>query len=484
MLILSSKQITDNFTDIMLKSASDNYLLSNNDLNIRYLKTSVLIRNILQELILKNDEMFIDNIYSKKKVNINHVFNTVYLKGGIIVDYFINKNVESLNISDLDFHTDLIDIKFLDIDYISICTKNRLKITKLLKWISDNFTNPNDDIIMNKLFDNQDTLKIYNSYNPKKNPIIFNRKTSTITNNNTNLNFGFNQINDNVYLFRYFYQYKLIDDKNHFILKINIIDFSINCNDDILNKYSNNLLQLTYFTKDDFIITQNKLSLLNDQFKTLLNSIVVGSQKILKRKLRVIALLSTVTKDELINSNVYICKYNKIPDVFLNDLKNNKIIDRLAESKLFYPYILIPCIIWFTKNSKYIKNKIYTRQTAEFYYQNDLINKSDEEIENAIKNDVKNIIFNFKDMLDVIYLFYKVLNLKQIKVNKFLINDNTIYNKLSQVTSEKLLDNYLKLDKNMSNLYNYRKDINYWNNFILNESFIDDDHINLYIKLK
>ena len=80
-MLLSSKQILDNFTDIMIKSASENYSLKYKNFNINFLQTAVKIRNILQTLLIKVDDIYIDNVYSKKKVNINHIFNTVYLKG-------------------------------------------------------------------------------------------------------------------------------------------------------------------------------------------------------------------------------------------------------------------------------------------------------------------------------------------------------------------------------------------------------------------
>ena len=267
-------------------------------------------------------------------------------------------------------------------------------------------------------------------------------------------------------------------------LKINIIDFSINHIIDNNSIYSSSILQSTYFTKTDFIITQSKLSILNDQFKTLINAIITGSQKVLKRKIRVKSLLSTITKKELIESNIYICKYNNIPKYFLKDLKNNKIIELIAQSKMFYPFILVPCIIWFIKNPKYINNKIYTPQIAEFYHINNLINKSDKDIENTIKNSIHTIISNFKDILDIINLFYKILNVKQIKnnkfVNQFIINDQIIYNKLSNISPNILLNNYLNLHSNK----NYRNNIKYWNKFITDKTIIDDEHLYLYLKIK
>jgi hypothetical protein len=483
MLLLSSKQILDNFTDIMIKSASENYSLKYKNFNINFLQTAVKIRNILQKLLNKVDDIYIDNVYSKKKVNINYIFNTVYLKGGIITDYFISNNIESLVISDLDFHVELIDINVLKKDYKKLCIINRTIINKMLKWFIKYFIDPNNEIILNKLFDGQDVLQIYNSYNVNSVLKKFNRNTTYIKSDNYNLHFICNEINDTVILIRYFYLFEIKDKitNDKMFLKINIIDFSINhIIDNNTNIYSSSILQSTYFTKTDFIITQSKLSILNDQLKTLINAIVTGSQKILKRKIRVKSLLSTITKKELIESNVYICKYNNIPNYFLKDLKNNKIIELIAQSKMFYPFILVPFIIWFIKNSKYIKNKIYNPQVAEFYYINNLINKSNKDIENGVKNSINTIISNFKDILDIINLFYKILDVKQIKNNKFIINDKIIYNKLSNISTNILLNNY----RNLHSYTNYRNNIKYWNKFITNQTLIDDEHLYLYLKLK
>jgi len=485
-MLLSSKQILDNFTDIMIKSASENYSLKYKNFNINFLQTAVKIRNILQTLLIKVDDIYIDNVYSKKKVNINNIFNTLYLKGGIITDYFIYNNIESLVISDLDFHVELIDINVLKKDYKQICKINRIIINKILKWFINYFLDPNNEIILNKLFDGQDVLQIYNSYNVNNVLRIFNRNTTYIKSDNYNLHFICNEINDTVILIRYFYLFEIKDKitNDKMFLKINIIDFSINHIIDNNSIYSSSILQSTYFTKTDFIITQSKLSILNDQFKTLINAIITGSQKVLKRKIRVKSLLSTITKKELIESNIYICKYNNIPKYFLKDLKNNKIIELIAQSKMFYPFILVPCIIWFIKNPKYINNKIYTPQIAEFYHINNLINKSDKDIENTIKNSIHTIISNFKDILDIINLFYKILNVKQIKnnkfVNQFIINDQIIYNKLSNISPNILLNNYLNLHSNK----NYRNNIKYWNKFITDKTIIDDEHLYLYLKIK
>lgn len=486
MLLISSKQITDNFTNLILLSTSEVYLKDNTDFNLRFLKTAVQIRNLLQTTIIQPKEIYIDNIFSKNKVNEKFIFNTVYLKGGIVTDFFIYNDINSLVISDLDYHVEIKDESVIDPNIKQICIRLNTLISYKLKWFSKYMVDPNSQIILDKLFDGQDSLHIYNAYDQMTPVKIFNRNSTIIESKNLTLRFSYSEINDSITLIRFYYGYTLVDNttNNNFFIKNNIIDYSINFVKDKLNIYSSSILQTTYFTKDDFIITQNKLSLFNDQLKTLINSIIIGSSKYIKRKLRVQMLLNTITIHDLVKTNIFICKYKNIPPFFIKLLKSNKIIELIAESKMFYPFILIPCIIWLIKNKKYIKPKIYTPQIGEFYYNNNLIGKTENEVNIVLKQNITDLIKHLKLITDVTTQFYNIVSKTNITKNiieNHLYSNKNIILTLFKFKPNRLLKLYLSLDTNTRN--EYRKTLKYWDQFKQNKTFIDDDYIYMFLKL-
>lgn len=483
MRLLSSKEVTDLFTDGMIKRVGELYNHKFGDFNIRYLKSSVQIRNILQQFLVKEADRYIDNAYSKKPVNINHVFNTVYQKGGIIIDYFITGDVNSIVMSDLDYQAEIYELKNIKPNFHEVAKTTRKFIQQQLDWIASYFNDIIEGIVVNKVFDGEDTLEIYNAYNHKQELRKFCRHKIRIDKPKPQLNFEIHVIKEDIVLIRYFYLYKLKDTeiKSLFNLKINIVDFSMYHPSDYLERHGMSILQLTYFTKTDFIITSTKLGLLNDQIKTLVNGLITGSTKIEKRKMRIRSLLNIVTHKDIQNTNVFICKYNQIPPEFDENLKNNIIFNELVLSKMYYPFILIPFAIWFSKNKKYIHPMIYTPQKGEFYYKNNIVNASKDEVIKVIYDKINEFTHNIAELDSLFQEFYDKIKSKYTNESfiRDVVDDFKVYEKLNQLNSHQLLQLYHPT----SYMTKYRNNHRYWAKFKGKRTDIDDEHYIMYSAL-
>jgi hypothetical protein len=298
MLKISTYEIQEKSMDIFLRSIENK--IGTVKYNEHMLKSSMHIRSVLQTLIDREHDKFrmIENVFcGKKKVPYQNVMNTVYLKGGIIVDW-ITLPFTSMHVRDLDYS-------------VSIETRDRInsgenqskicsRIEFELHWLLDQL--PSESDILDSLFEGYEEMEIYNAYNESKSSLTLKRSNVKLSLPRRFVSYYSTSLNETTDLYRYYYSMFLkVDGKNKHELKLGIVDLSI----DITNKakYKSNLIK-RYLDKTTYVITQSTLALLNDQLVSLLFSAVTLNVKYEKRKQRVYNLLLELENSEIRASSI------------------------------------------------------------------------------------------------------------------------------------------------------------------------------------
>lgn len=297
MLKISSYELQEKNMSIVMSKIEER--IGKEKYNKKMLTSSMKIRLILQNKINreKNKLNMIDNFYIGKCKYIN-VMDTVYLKGGIIVDWLIDIN--NAKITDLDYSVSVEELEKvkMEIDEKEICSD----IEKELRWLYKEMIEIEDQI--NLIFEESDMMEVYNAYDETKPIILYKKNLIKLYKPPRYVKMYKTDITDKIELYRYYYSYYIENEKKQKQeIKLCIVDFSIEKG---VDPTKSSLLMQRWIDSKIYIISQSTLSLLNDQLKALLYSSVKLGFKYEKRRNRVMGLLLELTNEEIIKSKLKI----------------------------------------------------------------------------------------------------------------------------------------------------------------------------------
>lgn len=306
MLKISSYELQEKNIGIIMSKIEEN--LGKDEYNKKMLYSSMKIRLILQQMIdrEKDKERMLDSYYCGKVRYVN-VMNTVYLKGGVMVDFLIDR--KNAKITDLDYSVNVerenneIKEKIKNLEYQKkICCE----IEKELRWLYIELEKLNWEEIKESLYDNEyEKMEIYNAYDETKPNIEYIKNESRIRKPNRYIKTYKTEIDEWLDLSRYYYSTILEDENKKTEIKICIVDFSIEY---VKRAEMSSLLSQRWINDKIYTISQSTIAMLNDQLKALLYSAVKMGFKYEKRKRRVIGILLELTNEEIRKSKIRIDK--------------------------------------------------------------------------------------------------------------------------------------------------------------------------------
>lgn len=281
--------------------------------NSRMLKSSMYIRTYLQELIdnRKNMKKEINNFYmGNEKIPYTNVLDTVYIKGGMIVDWLTSPR--DMRIKDLDYSVSISSEDVMVKDLPHIHNKIGARIQKLLEWLITEQTKTMASDLLDALFDKYEEIEIYNAYDSTKQSYVYKKNSTVLVLPHKYVSHYEVNLNDDTILHRYYYSMYMKDKTNNYEIKLNIVDLSVEKNADY--KIKSNLVQ-RFIDSRTYIITQSLLALLNDQLITLLYSAVTLNVKYEKRKKRIYNILLELENSEIKKSNINIIKNKQLKQI-------------------------------------------------------------------------------------------------------------------------------------------------------------------------
>lgn len=307
MLKISTYEIQEKNIGIIMSKIEER--LGKEEYNKKMLYSSMKIRLILQQMIdrEKDKDRMIDNYYCGEVRYVN-VMNTVYLKGGVMVDFLIDR--KNAKITDLDYSVNVekenkeIKEKLKNLEYQKkICSE----IEKELRWLYNEIEKLNWEEIKDEIYDKEyEKIEIYNAYDENKPTIEYIKNQSKIKKPNRYIKMYKTEIDDRLDLARYYYSEIIEDENKKTEIKICIVDFSVEY---VKHPEMSCLLAQRWITEKIYTISQSTISMLNDQLKALLYSAVKMGFKYEKRKKRVIGILLELTNEEIRKSKINIDKY-------------------------------------------------------------------------------------------------------------------------------------------------------------------------------
>lgn len=352
MLKISTYEIQEKAMDIYLSSISAR--MGKCKFNELMMRSNMHIRSILQSLINrdKNRDRKIENVYTgRHKIPYVNVMDTVYSKGGVIVDWITTHSLCDMHVRDLDYSVciesrDIVRFKSVEKKPIR-SDKERLdnkKINKMidndeakkdesisnevgevvsheqisariereLRWMYSEQENIKVDDLVDALFDGFQELELYNAYDETKPAFLFKRSSIRLVKPRRFVCHYSVMLNDSTELHRYYYSMYIHDGESRHEIKLNIVDLSIEVSSDYM--YKSNLEKRYFENSNTYIITQSKLSLLNDQLVSLLYSSVTLNSKYEKRKQRVYNLLLELDNEEIRSSSIRIDAKKKMKE--------------------------------------------------------------------------------------------------------------------------------------------------------------------------
>ena len=343
-----TKQIIDKYGDWMITSIADKIDSIGGMIKgqkfITYLlqAASKIQREINKQLIGQTDPNapLVDNVYREDPVDFYNVVNTCYLKGGICAD-FLALGIDAIKPSDLDYSMYVTKPVFNRINTNDNKCIDRLlsKIQDALQWMLM-FQPTNPDKFF-EFLEIESAFDLVNSYSGVISPIS--DKNVLLGLAQSDLDYTKSILRDNLLLLRFYWKAQI--GKTTKYLKINIVDISIHYVEDNNTPVVYAPLLNVYSFGNSRIITEEKQAMLLDQLLVYCSCIIRDDKKLIKRKTRVVNLISTMDRNAF-------CSKIKLPSIeeALIELRNDEskvrsVLDSVLESSEIYPYTLISYIL-------------------------------------------------------------------------------------------------------------------------------------------